>query len=102
MSSGRFLLTGLPGGRQMLRIDGRPIGVGTHEYGTFDAGIDVLEGRTTPLLFTVWMPLLDVAHRVHVPEGAPGFTLDSPLIPGLSIRIPSGRSPGDSVRRAGD
>ena len=89
-ASGRFLLTGLPGGRQILGIDGHPASTGTRQYGTFEAGVDVLIGRTTPLPFTVWMPLLDVANRIEVPLGTPGFTLESPQIPGLSIRIPAG------------
>ncbi|MCY7420086.1 MAG: DUF6531 domain-containing protein, partial [Chloroflexi bacterium] len=98
--SGRFLLSGIPAGIHVLRIDGGTADIGERHYGTFDTAVTVLAGATTPLPFTVWMPLLDETNSIRVPQRlrAP-LVLMSPLIPGLTITIPVGASIRDASGR---
>ena len=69
-NTGRFLLR-LPSGpsaHEELVIDGRSVVRPNRKYGLFEYGLDVRAGETNVLPFTVWMPLLDVAHEVAIPS----------------------------------
>ena len=89
--TGRFLLTGLNTGHRVLWIDGRPASSRGRTYGTFEAGIEVLAGRTSALPYTIWMPRLDMAHAVRIPSPTPSeIVITTPSLPGLELRIPPG------------
>ena len=90
--SGRFLLSRVPAGNRVLDVDGTTTVRGRGpRFGSFEIGVNVVNGRTSVLPFTVWMPQLDPADTVEV--GSPtrhAVTLTTPHIPGLQVRIPAG------------
>jgi hypothetical protein len=71
--TGRFLLT-LPAttvaGRQVLEMDGTTAGSPGRPYGFFEVQVQIVPGGTTILPFTIWMPRIDLAHRVRIPSHA--------------------------------
>ncbi|HEU4391748.1 MAG TPA: carboxypeptidase-like regulatory domain-containing protein, partial [Blastocatellia bacterium] len=64
--TGRFLLAGLPNGHQELLIDGTSANRRRKTYGVFEAGIEVRQGETNVLRFTIWMPRLDTASEITI------------------------------------
>jgi RHS repeat-associated protein len=90
-NSGRFLLTSLSPGHQVLVIDGRTASKGGKVFGTFRAGVDITEKITNVLPFTIWMPRLDVRHAVTIPSPTTtDVVITNPLIPGLELHLPRG------------
>src|SRR5262249_15978626 len=58
-------------------------------YGFFEAGIEVTEGKTNVLDFTVWMPVIDTAHEVTIPSPTTSeVVVTTPVVPGLEVHIP--------------
>jgi hypothetical protein len=86
---GRFLLANIPSGFQTLYIDGRSANVRNHAYGVFEAGVQVQQGKTFTLPYTIWMTELDMAHAVHVHFPTLGeVVVTTPTLPGLEFHIP--------------
>lgn len=91
--AGRFLLRDVESGHEELGIDGASASKGKRTYGFFEAGIDIAEGRTNVLDYTIWMPRLDTAHEVRIPKRTTHETVvTTPKIPGLELRIPAGKT----------
>jgi RHS repeat-associated protein len=89
--TGRFLIVGLPAGLDTLLIDGTSANHGGLTFGIFQPGVSVTAKVTNVLPFTIWMPVLDVAHAVTVPSPTVQETVVSnPLMPGLDLHIPAG------------
>lgn len=89
--TGRFLLTSLEAGHQVMTIDGRTANRHGIAYGIFRVGIEIVGGKTTVLSHTIWMPKLDTAHAVKIPTpNAKEVVITTPLIPGLELRLPPG------------
>ncbi len=87
--SGRFLLRSIPFGSQVIVIDGRPATRPGRTYGLFEAGVNVIEGQTTVLPYTIWMPIIDSAHAIRIPSlTATEVVVTTPRIPGLEVHIP--------------
>jgi RHS repeat-associated protein len=87
--TGRFLLRGVPTGRQGLLMDGSTANTPGRTYGSFFPGVDIAAGKTTVLSWTVWMPVIDMAHAVELPVPTAGpMVVTSPRIPGLEVHIP--------------
>lgn len=89
-STGRFLLSGIPSGRQVLTIQGHTAGRPGKQYGTFDVLVDVVAGKTTALDYKIWLPVLDEKNAVSLPiptNRELGVT--TPHIPGMEVRIPA-------------
>jgi hypothetical protein len=87
--TGRFLLTGIPSGDQVLVMDGSTANRPGRSYGIFEYYIDIEDRETTVLPFTIWMPLLDTKNATAIPVPTPGpIVATTPLIPGLEVRIP--------------
>ena len=88
--TGRFLLTNVATGHQVMRLDGRTANVAGKTYGTFKIGVDITDGKTNPLGYTIWMPKLDTAHAVNIQSPTNKQTvITNPHIPGLELRLPS-------------
>jgi RHS repeat-associated protein len=89
--TGRFVLSEVPSGHQVLEIDGTTANRPGKTYGTFEYGVDLDKGQQNILPFTIWMPLIDTAHaqRIDSPT-ATQVVLTTPKIPGLEIIIPAG------------
>lgn len=89
--SGRFLLTGIPSGRQVLRIDGTTADRAGAAYGIYEVAIQIDKGTTNSLAFINWMTRLDMAHAITIPSPTKVETvLTTPYIPGLEVHLPAG------------
>jgi hypothetical protein len=87
--TGRFLLTGIAGGDQVLVMDGSTANRPGRSYAIFEYYVDIEARETTVLPFTIWMPLLDTRNATAIPVPTPGpMVATTPLIPGLELRIP--------------
>ena len=88
---GRFLLGPAPAGHHVLTVDGAGAGAGARRYGLFQFGVELREGETSELPFTVWMPKLSSAgaQRISTPTSKK-TVLTTPRIPGLEVHIPAG------------
>ncbi len=96
--TGRFVLSDIPAGHQVLEINGTTANRPGKTYGTFDYGVDLTKGQQNLLPFTIWMPLIDTAHAQSFSSPTTSeVTLSTPRIPGLEIKIPAG-----SVVKDGD
>ncbi len=89
--TGRFLLPSIPAGHQVLIIDGRTANHNRKMYGIFKVGVDIKEGKTNALGYTVWMPRLDMANATVVSSPTTtAVSITNPRIPGLELRLPQG------------
>jgi len=89
--TGRFLLAPLEAGHHELVIDGRTANTPGVIYGVFEAGVDVIAGRTTALTYTSWMPRIDTANAITIPSPTTEqVVITTPAIPGLEVIIPPG------------
>jgi len=71
-------------------IDGRSANKKGATYPVFEDGLNVTAGQTNVLNYTVWMPVIDVAHQVTIPVPTTAETvITNPLIPGLEFHIPA-------------
>ena len=90
--TGRFLLRldALTTGRHVLQINGASASRGGRQYGFFEAGVQIVAGRTTVLPHTIWMTALDKAHAVTIPSPtAEATVITTPHIPGLELHLPA-------------
>lgn len=89
--TGRFLLTHIASGRQVLRIDGSTADRAGAAYGVYEVAIQIDPGKSNPLGFINWMTRLDMAHAVTIPSPTTTDTvITTPYIPGLEIHLPAG------------
>src|SRR5437899_1396970 len=97
--TGRFLLTNINVGWHELIIDGRLARrrlnaqsaalAPQEDHGVFEYGLEIKEGQTTTLPFTIWLPKIDKNHAVQIPSPTTSeVVLTSPRIPGLEVHIP--------------
>ena len=90
-STGRFLLTDIPTGHQVLVIEGATANAAGKRYGRFEFGDEIKAGVTNKLDFKIWMSLLDVAHEITIPSPTTKETvLTTPTMPGLELHLPAG------------
>jgi len=90
-NTGRFLLTGIPSGHQVLMIDGRTANRNRRTYGIFRVGVQINEGKTTALEYTIWMSKLDLTRAKNIPSPTSSRTvITNPRIPGLELILPEG------------
>src|SRR5262249_5124390 len=90
-ASGRFLLSFIDAGYPTMTIEGATASRPGRTYGHFVVGVDIEDGETTVLPYTIWMPLIDTAHATPLP--VPTTTEDvatTPRIPGLEVHVPGG------------
>jgi RHS repeat-associated protein len=89
--TGRFVLAPLNPGRKVLTIDGRTANNQGRAYGVFLPLVDVAQGYTNVLPFTIWMPALDTQHATQFPvPTTQEIVATTPRIPGLEVHIPAG------------
>jgi RHS repeat-associated protein len=88
--TGRFLLSDIGEGWQVLVMDGSTANRPARSYGIFDYGLGIVQKTTNVLPFTSWMPLLDMAHATAIPVPTPSeLVATTPRIPGLEVHIPA-------------
>jgi len=87
--TGRFLLSPVPAGHQVMLIDGTTASTASATFGVFEAGIDVAGGKTNTLPYKIWMPALDTAHAVTIPSPTKTeVVITNPRLPGLELHLP--------------
>src|SRR5438093_11150782 len=97
--TGQFLLTNINVSWHDLIIDGRLARrrlnaqsaalAPQEDHGVFDYGLEIKEGQTTTLPFTIWLPKIDKNHAVQIPSPTTSeVVLTSPRIPGLEVHSP--------------
>jgi RHS repeat-associated protein len=90
-STGRFLLSNIPSGHQVLVIEGSTADTSSKKYGRFEFGDEIKAGTTNKLDFKIWMSQLDMAHEVTIPSPTVKETiLTTPTMPGLELRLSAG------------
>ncbi len=89
--TGRFLLTGLPPGRQVLLINGNTASSPNKPYASFEVSVEMAPNRTNVLPYTIWLPLIDTrnATELEVPTQR-AMRATTERIPGLEVRVPAG------------
>ncbi len=88
--SGRFLLTGLSAGKQVLVIEGNQKG-GRADYGRYEVKVDLSDALTNVLDYHIWLSKLDRKGNLTISSPTTQETvLTSPSIPGLELRLPAG------------
>lgn len=103
-ATGRFLLSSLNAGQQVLIINGTTASQPNKPYAMFDTRVDVDPGQTNILPYTIWLPLVDVRNATDLAATATGDVVaKTPRVPGLEVHVPKGsvmRYPkGDLVRK---
>jgi RHS repeat-associated protein len=90
-ATGRFLVTHVDSGPQVLVVDGKSANRAGATYGVFEIGVNVVPRDTTPLSFSVWMPKIDVANAIRIASPTPTHTvITTPRLPGLALHLPAG------------
>jgi YD repeat-containing protein len=90
-ANGEFLLADVSAGQQDLVIDGSTANHGMRQYGRFEYGMAVVQGKVNALPFVIWMTPLDTAHTLTIPSPTTAETdVRNPAIPGLELKIPAG------------
>jgi len=90
-ATGRFLLAGVPAGHHELLIDGRTANRPGRVYGVFEVRVELADGLTTALPYTIWMPRIDTAHAMTFDSPTTREVVaTTPHIPGLEVHIPAG------------
>jgi YD repeat-containing protein len=95
--TGRFLIEYAEPGWSELMIDGRQghnpksqLDDPKWGYGIFEYGLDITEGRTTVLPFTIWLPKIDVTSTATIPSPTTSeIVVTTPKISGLEVHIPA-------------
>ncbi|PYX74082.1 MAG: Rhs family protein, partial [Acidobacteria bacterium] len=76
-------------GHCVIWIDGTTANTPKKSYGLFEVGVDIVAGQTNVLNYTIWMPLLDMAHAVTIPSPTQSeVVVTTPALPGLELHIP--------------
>lgn len=90
-NTGRFLLTDLPPGHHVMKMDGQTASRPRNVYGVFKIGVDVGAGKTNALPYTSWMPRIDTENVTTLPvPTSQEVAVTTPHIPGLEVRVPQG------------
>jgi RHS repeat-associated protein len=89
--TGRFLLSNIPSGHQVMWIDGTTAQNRGLSYGIYEDGVDIVAKETNVLGYTIWMTALDKTNEVTLPSPTDRETIVStPLLPGLELHLPAG------------
>jgi RHS repeat-associated protein len=90
-AAGRFLIAPVSTGHIQLIVDGRTANTSSIQYGQFVIGADIRAHVTNALGYTIWMPVIDMAHAVNLPSPtSKEVDVTSPLLPGVVLKIPAG------------
>jgi len=93
--TGRFLLSPVPEGHQVLIVDGAGAGTNGKPYGKFEIGVELVKGRTTAIADTIWMTRLDKGHEVTLDSPtSKEVVVTTPHIPGLELHL----QPGTTIK----
>jgi len=90
-AQGRFLLSGVPEGAQLLKVDGRGVWINGRHYTEHFLSVKIAHGQQTTLDSAIYLPRVDPASEVSISSPADHeIVLTHPAIPGLEVHIPKG------------
>jgi hypothetical protein len=91
-STGRFLLTDVAAGPQLLLVDGTSANVPGRTYGVFEIKVHIARaGETQALPYAIWMSRINLQHAVKIESPTTSeVVVTSPHITGLELHIPPG------------
>lgn len=90
-AQGRFLLSPVKSGSQLIRVDGRGVVSNGRHYTEHYISVSAGQGSTTSLPDPVYLPRVDPATEVAISSPADhDIVLTHPAIPGLEVVIPKG------------
>jgi RHS repeat-associated protein len=90
-TQGRFILSGVPTGRQTLFVDGTTANRSGYEFGQFQVGVDVLRGGVTELPYRMYLPRILDRDKIELSSPTTqDMVITHPDIPGLEVHIPAG------------
>lgn len=90
-NTGRFLLSHLQAGKQVLAMDGQAAQQGNNRYGYYQVQVTIEPGITNVLSYTMWSSKLDANGTINLPSPTTkDVVLTSPRIPGLELHLPAG------------
>jgi len=88
---GRFVLTKVPSGHQVLLVDGSSANQNDAEYGQFFASVSIVDGKANAVPYNLYVPRITARDKVAFAASRTTETVIShPTIPGLEIHIPAG------------
>ncbi len=98
--TGRFLLADIGAGWGELIIDGHKgrrrvsdnssVLRSEEDHGLFEYGLEIKDGQTLVLPFTIWLPKIDTEHAVAIPQKPSSeFIITTPKIKDLELRLPA-------------
>ena len=88
---GRFVLTKVPSGHQVLLVDGSSANQNDAEYGQFFASVSIVDGKANAMPYNLYVPRITARDKVAFAASRTTETVIShPTIPGLEIHIPAG------------
>lgn len=89
---GHFMLSGVPAGQLVLRIDGTHAGPNhDQDYGYYEVGARAKSGRSTDVGFTSWLTLIDHSHDVVIPSPTTAeVVIRNPALPDFELHIAAG------------
>ena len=90
-AQGRFVLTGIASGHQVLLIDGSSANHADEEYGQFIAALDLKDAQPNAVPYNLYLPRITARDKVAIASPTTQETIvTNPAIPGLQIHIPAG------------
>lgn len=90
-ANGGFLLSGLSGGIQTLKVDGTAVVSAGRHYTKHFIQVNLQRGKTTAMPGTIFLPRVDPTTEVAIASPSDReIVLTHPAIPGLEVRIPKG------------
>lgn len=88
---GRFVLTHVPSGKQLLSVDGHSADRAGEEYGQFVAVLHIEAGQANAVPFNLFIPRITALDKVSISSPTLAETvITHPAIPGFEIHVPVG------------
>jgi len=89
--TGRFLVQNTGSGHHVMIVDGGTANTKSNSYGLYRIGVELKDGQTNSLNYTVWMTALDTEHVVQISSPTTSdIVVTNPTVPGVELHIPAG------------
>jgi RHS repeat-associated protein len=87
-AEGRFIITGLKAVQSRMVIHGETVNSPGKTFGTFEVLVDIDEGKTNILPYTIYLPVIDKQNEVSLETPTRKETvITTPRIPGMEVKI---------------
>lgn len=90
-AGGNFMLTGVPAGRQLIFVDGRPASTPTKEFPIVENEVELVANQTNRLPYIIFLPRIDTTNKIPIdPAPTEDVVATTPTIPKLEVKILAG------------